>query len=96
MINLIQYWNVHYKDRNNIEYKATFQTWENDVTKKREYWIFRPPDRIVEIVSKEEGNEYFKMLKEKYKMLKVIKLINEEGKNNNEKNNFNSSVNNNI
>lgn len=74
MIRLIQYWSVHWIDEYRNTKNVKFQTWLNERTGEKEYWILKPPNYKKRVVTKKAGNRYFHYLNKKYQ-LRVNKII---------------------
>lgn len=74
MIRLISYWKVHWVDEDRVNREAGFQTWLDETTGKKEYWLFKPPKNQKEIVTQQKGNRYYYYLRKRYNV-RVVKLI---------------------
>ena len=62
MITLTRYWIVKYKSDNGRIIKVKFMTYENDSDGKIERKIVSDELKLDIVVSKEEGNDYYKNL----------------------------------
>ena len=62
MITLTRYWLVKYKSDNGRIIKVKFMTYENDSNGKIERKIVSDELKLDIVVSKEEGNDYYKNL----------------------------------
>ena len=73
MIRLIQYWNLYYVDDDRNTHKVSFQTWLNEISGEKEYWLFKPPKYNKQIVTKERGNRYFPVTDKSQDVLNCFK-----------------------
>ena len=75
MLSVIKLINVHYRDENHRAMKVQFKTTIEGMDEYSKYYYITVEGEEEREVTKEEGNQYYKQLRERYPQMKALTLI---------------------